>query len=228
MNIKTVKKIWNVTTWVIVAIVVIFVLMLVGVRLFGYRVYTVMSGSMEPEYHVGSLVYVDYYGDDPELQKSLKVDEPVTYMAGEKTVVTHRVKEIVVDTEDPTVIRYATKGDNNDSYDNSLLHYKNVIGKPVFSIPLLGYVANYVQTPPGIYVAIGVGVIIVLLAFLPDILFPDENQDKKKKGKGQVSQIDLGAPIPAEGGANVGSETPGDEQSEAPPAEDATEEPKAD
>lgn len=181
MSTKTIKTIWNAVTWTIVILVVVFALLLVGVRLFGYQVFTVLSGSMEPTYHVGSLVYVDFFDDDPEQQKSLKVGDPVTYMAGEKTVVTHRVTAVVVDEEDPSIIRYATKGDNNATGDQSLLHYKNVIGKPVFSIPYLGYVADYVQNPPGLYVAIALGVVVVLLAFLPDILFPEEKEGKKEE-----------------------------------------------
>jgi len=181
MSKKTIKTIWNAVTWTIVILVVVFALLLVGVRLFGYQVFTVLSGSMEPTYHVGSLVYVDYFDKDPEQQKSLKVGDPVTYMAGEKTVVTHRITAVVVDEEDPSVIRYATKGDNNATGDQSLLHYKNVIGKPVFSIPYLGYVADYVQNPPGLYVAIALGVVVVLLAFLPDILFPEEKEQKKEE-----------------------------------------------
>ena len=52
------RRVWNVFTTVLVAIVVLFALLLVGVRLFGIQVYSIISGSMEPEYPVGSLIYV--------------------------------------------------------------------------------------------------------------------------------------------------------------------------
>lgn len=55
---KTVKKIWNTVTSVLVAVVVILALLLVGARVVGLQVFTVLSGSMEPTYHVGSLIYV--------------------------------------------------------------------------------------------------------------------------------------------------------------------------
>ena len=77
------------------------------------------------------------------------------------------------------MLRFRTKGDANDSPDGGLVHYKNVIGVPVFTIPYLGYVANYIQQPPGMYVAISAGAILLLLVFLPD-LFSD---DKKKPSK---------------------------------------------
>ena len=55
---KTLKKILNVISTILVAIVVVLALLLVGARFIGLNVYTVLSGSMEPTYHVGSLIYV--------------------------------------------------------------------------------------------------------------------------------------------------------------------------
>lgn len=105
-------------------------------------------------------------------------------MLDEDTLATHRIVEVVPDEEDPTVLRYRTKGDNNDAEDGSLVHYKNVVGTPVFSIPQLGYFANYIQNPPGIYVAISTGAVLLLLVFIPD-LFADDEKKKKKKDEPQ-------------------------------------------
>ena len=169
-----VKKVWNVVSSILVALVVIFAALLVGARLFGLQVFTVLSGSMEPAYHTGSLIYVKKV--DPA---TIKEGQAITFLLAEDTVATHRVIEVVPDEEDPTVLRFRTKGDANDSPDGGLVHYKNVIGVPVFIIPYLGYVANYIQQPPGMYVAISAGAILLLLVFLPD-LFSD---DKKKPSK---------------------------------------------
>ena len=179
---RSVKRIWNAVSSIAVALVVILAILLVGARLVGLQVFTVLSGSMEPTYHVGSLIYVKKV--DPY---TIEVGQPITFMLDEDTVATHRVVGIVPDEEDPTVIRFRTKGDANDAEDGSLVHYKNVVGMPVFSIPRLGYVANYIQHPPGMYVAISGCAILVLLTFLPD-LFADEEKappkEKKKAKKG--------------------------------------------
>ena len=53
---KTLKRIWSIGSTVLVAAAVLLALLLVGVRLFGLRVYTVLSGSMEPTYHTGSII----------------------------------------------------------------------------------------------------------------------------------------------------------------------------
>ena len=167
------KKIMNTITTLIVAIAVLLAVALVGVRVVGLQPFVVLSGSMEPAYHVGSLIYVK----DVD-HKELKVGDPITYMISQDTVVTHRIIEILVDEQDPDTLRFFTKGDANEMADGSSVHYKNILGKPVFSIPYLGYVSNYIQNPPGMYVAIAAGAILVMLVFLPDIF---EDEDKKKK-----------------------------------------------
>lgn len=166
------KKIWNTITTLLVILVIILALLLVGVRLIGFQVFTVLSGSMEPNYHVGSLIYVKEV--DPF---TLKSGDVITFMLDEDTVATHRIVEVVPDEEDSSVIRFRTKGDANDAEDGSLVHYKNVVGSPVLTIPKLGYVASYIQQPPGMYVAIAAGAILLLLVFLPDIFAPTEPKE---------------------------------------------------
>ena len=151
----------------------------------GLRPFVVLSGSMEPTYQTGSLIYVKEV--DPF---RLEANDVITFMLDENTVATHRIVEVVPDEEDPTVVRFRTKGDANDAVDGGLVHYKNVIGSPVFTIPKLGYVANYIQNPPGTYIAIAGGAFLLMLVFLPD-LFDDEGDKpkKKKKGEEEAAQI---------------------------------------
>ena len=176
------KKLWDGFTTILVALVVILAILLVGVRLIGLQVYTVLSGSMEPTYETGSLIYVKTV-DHTQLQSG----DVITFMLDEDTIATHRIVEVIPDPDDSSVIRYRTKGDANDAIDGSLVHYKNVIGSPVFSIPKMGYFANYIQNPPGMYIAISAGAIILLLVFLPD-LFDDEPK-KKKPPKGETEEV---------------------------------------
>ena len=59
-----------------------------------------------------------------------------------------------------------------------------MIGKPVFTIPYLGYLANYIQNPPGTYIALSIGAMVMFLVFLPDLFEGDGNTKKQKKKKG--------------------------------------------
>ena len=183
---KSLKRVWNVVSSILVALVVILALLLVGARVAGLQVFTVLSGSMEPTYHTGSLIYVKKV--DPY---AIQEGQPITFMLDENTVATHRVVGIVPDEEDPTVIRFRTKGDANEAEDARLVHYKNVIGTPVFSIPYLGYVADYIQHPPGRYVALSAGAVLLLLVFLPDVF--SEDPDKKKKAGAEDGERREGA-----------------------------------
>lgn len=171
-----IKKIWNTITWVIVLVLIVLAIMLAGVRLVGLRPMTVLSGSMEPVYKTGDLIYVksvDYW--------DLKKGDIITFMLSEDTIATHRIVEVVPDETDPSVIRYRTKGDANDVEDGSLVHCKNVVGTPVFSLPKMGYFANYIQSPPGSYIALSGAAILMLLVFLPDLLWSDEEEKTEKK-----------------------------------------------
>ncbi|MBR2634241.1 MAG: signal peptidase I [Clostridia bacterium] len=165
----TLKKIWNVFTTVLVALVVLCAVFLMGSRLLGFQVFTVISGSMEPAYGVGDLLYVKKVDVN-----SIKVGDPITFILNEDLVVaTHRV--VRIDAENS---RFYTKGDANEIEDSEPVHFKNVIGVPRFSIPKLGYVSDFIQNPPGTYIAIALGAILIILVFLPDLLPKKKEQEK--------------------------------------------------
>lgn len=159
---KAIKIIWNWVSGVLVSLVVLLAIALVGVRLVGLQPYVVLSGSMYPTYDVGSLIYVksvDY--------RDLKAGDPITYMVSSDTVVTHRIVEVVPDDTEPDTLWYVTKGDANATEDGAPVHYLNVIGKPVFAIPYLGYLSSYIQSPPGLYVALSLCAVLLVTAFWP-------------------------------------------------------------
>ena len=150
----------------VVVFIAIMAIGLVGLRLAGFRTFTVMSGSMEPDYPVGSLLYVQ-----PVDYRNLKVGDVISFVANDdKVVVTHRIAEIVPDENDASVLRFRTKGDANESPDANLVHYKNVIGTPMVVLPYIGYVAHNIQQPPGIYITLVVGTLLLAWTFLPGTL----------------------------------------------------------
>ena len=165
-QVKFLEKIWNVISTVLVVLIVFCAVFLMGSRLLGYQVFNVISGSMEPEYSVGDLIYVKEV--DPY---EIKVGDPITFVLNEDLVVaTHRVVEIDAENQ-----HFYTKGDANETADASPVHFNNVIGVPQFGIPLLGYVSDFIQNPPGMYITIAVGVVLIIVVFLPDMI------GKKKK-----------------------------------------------
>lgn len=168
----TFKKAWDIISAVLVGLVVLVAVGLLLLRVMGYQVYNVVSGSMEPTYSVGDLIYVKSV--DPD---AVKVGDPITFVLNENLVVaTHRV--IRIDAENR---HFYTKGDANETADAAPVHFNNLIGIPTVSIPKLGYVSDFVQNPPGTYVAIGAGLLLIVALFLPDIL--GKKSPEKQEGK---------------------------------------------
>lgn len=162
-------KAWNVFTGILVAAVVLLAIMLMGARVAGYQVFNVISGSMEPTFSVGDLIYVKKVSPS-----EIKVGDPITFVLNENLVVaTHRVVEIDAENQ-----HFYTKGDANDTTDAAPVHFNNVIGIAKFSIPYLGYVSDYIQNPPGTYVAVTAGILLIIAVYLPDW-----NTGKKKAGE---------------------------------------------
>lgn len=167
---RKIKKLYDLLTTLFVVAVIALVVLLVGVRAFGLKPYTVLSGSMEPKYHVGSVIYVGEA--DP---KELSVGDPLTFTVN-GTVVTHQIIEIT-DAENPRDMTFVTQGLTNNVPDGRIT-VQNIIGKPVFSIPYLGYVSSFLQNPMGIIGVVGVLVMLLLISFILD-LFADGDKGKK-------------------------------------------------
>lgn len=161
---------------VIVILVALVAFFISGIRLFGFQVYGVLSGSMEPSYPVGSLVYVKQV--DPA---ELKIRDVITYSINRNTIVTHRIVEIVPDENNPTMMRYRTKGDANENADTGLVSAGSIIGKVAFCIPHLGNVASYIQNPPGLYVAIGFGILLIVVVIMTDSATSTGKEEQKSK-----------------------------------------------
>lgn len=56
--------------------------------------------------------------------------------------------------------------------------FENYLGKVVGHIPLLGYLSQYISSPPGLYVAIGVAGVLLGLCLLTD----GGKKEKQKDG----------------------------------------------
>ena len=161
MNKKTTaSKIWGIASTAIVVLFVVIAVALMGLRIFGLTPYSVLTGSMTGVYNEGDLIYVKKVTLD-----ELKVGDDITFMLNEdKLLATHRI--IAIDSERGYV---QTKGLHNDNPD-APVHYKNIVGKVVFSLPALGYVSDWVMGTPGKYISISLGVLFVVALFIPDII----------------------------------------------------------
>ncbi|MEG1436242.1 MAG: signal peptidase I [Oscillospiraceae bacterium] len=172
---RTAKRIWNSITTIIAVAFVAVAILLSGVKMVGLTPLCVLSGSMEPTYKTGSMIYVK----KTEAEK-IKVNDAITfYMDDGKTLATHRV--IKVDTKNK---QFYTKGDANSFADPKAVEFDRAIGKPVFTIPYLGYVASFVTSHVGKFISILVAGLLILSFFGPDFI----NREKENKNKLQDKQ----------------------------------------
>lgn len=123
--------------------------------IFGYRYYDVLTGSMEPAYSVGDLIFVKLTN-----ASDINVGDAITFNPGgtDDSYLTHRVVEKLENYEGTDVTCFRTKGDANSSADPFIIDEDRVIGVVKTRIPKLGYIILFVQT-------YYVGVIIFIILF---------------------------------------------------------------
>lgn len=136
---KLVKGIFNsfVTAFIILFVIVAGISFFSapdGPGLFGYKGYTVVSGSMEPELSVGDFIFVEL-----EPFESVSENDVITFTTDQE-VVTHRVAER---TDEGLV----TRGDANTINDQTGTTEENYIGKLLFAVPYFGYFVTFLQEP---------------------------------------------------------------------------------
>ncbi|UJL45360.1 signal peptidase I [Virgibacillus sp. NKC19-16] len=140
-----------------VALMVVFTKLSGGEpEVFGYQLKTVLSGSMEPGIQTGSVIAVQSV--DGDQRTNFQNGDVITFMEEENKLVTHRITEVATSNSG---VLYTTKGDNNNAVDASPVLAENVVGVySGFTIPYIGYLINFAQSPEG----------SALLLILPGIL----------------------------------------------------------
>lgn len=131
-------------------------------RFFGYQIYSVVSGSMEPAIPTGSLVYIRE-GEPGEVAQG---DVIAFYGASdEASIITHRVVENRVVMGD-----FITKGDANQAPDMNPAPYARFIGKVERSIPKAGRIAEVFTSSRGKILAGGAVIASVLLQVIASLI----------------------------------------------------------
>lgn len=144
------KVIETILSIFITAILSLLVCIFLITRLLNVEPFIVLSGSMEPAIPTGSIVLADKNSSD------INIGDIIAFNKGDISV-THRVSGIDEDGN------FITKGDANETADPAPVAREQVIGKCLYTIPFLGYVASYLRTPAGIAVFIGMIAIYLVI-----------------------------------------------------------------
>ena len=152
--------------YLVFTIVVLFMIVAVFIYLaphLGWRVNAVLSGSMEPELKVGSLVVTC-----PVEPEAIVVGDIITFrpVSVGENMITHRVIGI----GQSSSLYFETKGDANDKPDPFMVPAQNLIGKICFHAPSWGYFTEFLKTPFGFLFAIVIPGIVIITMYIGSIL----------------------------------------------------------
>ena len=151
------KRILNVVgALLLIALVVPFVVYAVPAVVGADHSFVVLTASMTPAIAPGDVVIVA--DRDPA---RIAEGDVITFIRGNNEVpVTHRVTSV---TEGTAGLAFETKGDANSDVDSSLVPAGNVVGTVILTIPYIGYVVQFTNTPYG-FVALVAGPIGLFVA----------------------------------------------------------------
>ena len=131
------------------------------VDIFGYTLFSVATGSMQPTLNINDIIIVKITDD-------VKVGDIITYRE-ENDFITHRVISNNKET-------FVTKGDYNNTEDNPIDTSK-IVGKLVCKIPSLGLIGDILLTPK-VFVSVFITLFLFSLCFS---YVPSEADGKSKK-----------------------------------------------
>lgn len=185
-NLNIIRKILNV---VVVLFVVMFLLMVIlqrfsnnALSLFNYRMFTVASGSMAPQYQVGDVLIARE--TPPE---KIKVGDSITYLGTRGTfagkVVTHEVTSIEKDVDGNYV--FHTKGIANLVEDPPV--YKDQIyGVIVWHPKILSFIYKVINTKYGLFLFIVLPIFYMIGSELLTTMLEMEDERRKKAKESKI------------------------------------------
>jgi signal peptidase len=151
-----------------------------------YKFLVVKSGSMEPQIHTGSLIFI-------KPASEYNVGDVITRQTDEvgKTI-THRISDI--EKKDNHLI-YKTKGDANTVGDGVDVESDSILGKVFFDIPYIGYLVNFIKTTEGIILFVVIPTTIIVYEEILKIKKEIFNLYNKKKVKKEESYQEMSEEI---------------------------------
>lgn len=148
------KKVINIVEYILIGFFAVIIVFSLGLYICNYRAKIVLSGSMEPRIYTGSLMYYKKISES-DVYDVIKNDTIITYEREDGKAVTHRV--ISYDKEKDIII---TKGIDENSANDAPIKASQVKGIYAFSIPILGFIINFIRNP---FVILSIAIIVVLV-----------------------------------------------------------------
>lgn len=193
LNNKVVNIVFSVIEWII-CIVLIVLILLTGFQrfsnqgnFFGYRIYTVASGSMIPIYNIGDTLLIE------EMEASeIKIGDAVTYLGRDSGVdgmiITHQVIDVEKD-ENGKYLFY-TKGVANNVVD-PVVSEEQVLGKVVHKFFFLSFLGRITTNMTSMLVFITIPIAFLIAIEIIKLVYKDDIEEiKSARDKEKNKKID--------------------------------------
>lgn len=187
---RIINLIKNIICWTLIVVLVFTLVVFFTARIngstpsvFGYSIYRVSSGSMEPELKVGDII-LDKVVENPE---DLKVGDVITFKSDDygDLLVTHKV--IKAPYEDNGKLMLQTKGVANELEDKPISTDK-VKGIMICKVDYLDTVYNVFLSPWGLLILIAL-IVIIFFDEIITIVKILTNNDRSVKDADDINEI---------------------------------------
>jgi len=146
----------------------------------GYRMYVVLSGSMNPEFNTGSLVAVKAV--DPT---GLSEGDIITFASSGGNIITHRI----VRAETEGGLSFVTKGDANNVEDSGTVTASEIFGRVFLAIPYLGSMLVFSQSKQGLLTLIVIPAFLILVLEMRHLWLYACKLDREKAEKDRLKRM---------------------------------------
>ena len=162
-NEKKIKRLLTRIIYIIIIPIIIYDLMIMAQlavnpnatpNIFGIKLFSIVSGSMEPEISKGDVILVEKVD-----QGELKEGDIISYKVENETI-THRI--IKIENIENGEVQYTTKGDSNDIPDSIKIKYENIEGKYISKIHKIGKIVILLQNKIVFFIALSILILVYL------------------------------------------------------------------
>ena len=193
---KVFKIVYGIFRTIVMTFLVAYLLFVIIQRLtnnssiFGYRVFTVATGSMEPVYMVNDVILVK----EVEIA-TLKVGDDVAYVGASSEnkgiSITHRIIEITK--SDKGEVLYILKGVNNE-YEDPAIYGHQILGKVQGKVPVVTLLNHTVKNIYGFFFLVFCPLVLVIFLEIADTIVAmkvEKNELRLKKEKAEENSTEI-------------------------------------
>lgn len=152
--------------------------------IFGYRIFTVATGSMIPDYDINDVLAIKEVNSN-----DLKIGDDITYL-GKKLdvngkIVTHRIIDIKTENG---VKEFITKGVNSTAEDPAITD-NQIYGKVLGKIPVVTEINHIIKNQYGFFFLIFLPLVTVVFLEIADTVTEIKTEKKKVEDNENVEEI---------------------------------------